>query len=166
MPAMFTCERMNTRLTVKGCARMFIAAQDPANKPKPWESRSACMTCLTGARNAGRAISPVAEQVQALSKVCPRCLRPTDRLIHKRLCVSCYNRQGEVVKGRNAKGGSPRHLLEKLRYVDVAVTVAGQDVEVRHAPGVVGAAEIIVHLSKRAETPMAFGWASFGPGNL
>ena len=164
MPEMFVCERQNTRLTVAGCVRMFNAAHDPVNPPKPWESRAACVTCPIGAAHAGQPVNAMAEPVQLLATVCPRCLRQSDRIINGRHCISCYNRHAEALRGCNGKGSVPR-LCAKLRDVDVAVTVAGE-IEIQTVPRVIGAVELIVAAARHATAPMSFSWPACGPSNI
>lgn len=161
---LFHCQRQNMRLTAAGCARLWRSAQDKGNAPKPWEGRLACVTCPFGAANAGVKVSPVVESVAILSKVCSRCLRLSDRIIEGRLCISCYNRQAEADRGRNAKGGTPR-LCAILHDMDVAV-FSGEGIEITHAGPVLGAAEVIVAFARRAEAITSFGWVAAGPGNI
>lgn len=48
------------------------------------------------------------------------------RLIHGALCLSCYNREREVVVGRNAKGVPPKKAAAILRPWEALITdVAG-----------------------------------------
>ena len=161
---LFTCERQSMRLTARGCSRLWLSAQEKDNQPKPWEGRAACVTCPIGAMNSGQQISPVAESVALLQKICARCLRQGDRIIQGRLCVSCYNRQAEADKGSNAKGGKPR-LCARLREYEVAVA-RGDEIEIVHRGRVTGATEIIMCLARRAEVATSFGWAAAGPGNI
>lgn len=143
------------RLTAPGCSRLWLSAQN--DPPKPWEGRLACVTCPIGAANSGREISPVAEDVAILSKVCPRCFRQSDRLIKGVHCVSCYNRQVEADKGRNRKGTRPR-LCGVLHQEDFAVTQCGRSRYVAHSR-VTSRVEAILTISKHATDIMDFGRA-------
>ena len=162
---LFTCERQKTRLTVAGCRRMWESAHDPERTPHPWESRAACVACPVGAGLAGQRVNPVAEEVRLLATVCPRCFRQSDRIINGRWCVSCYNRHGEALRGRNAKGSTPR-LSARLHDLEVAVSAAGSGVEIRTGHYVTGAAEIIVAAARHAESPLRFGWVASGPADM
>lgn len=42
--------------------------------------------------------------------ICGRCHRIAPRLIRGHICVSCYNREREILLGKNAKGGKPVKL--------------------------------------------------------
>lgn len=165
MPALFTCDRQKARMTVAGCARMFIAAHDPEHKPQPWEGRAACVACPIGAAHAGQPVNAMAEPVQLLATVCPRCLRQSDRIINGRHCISCYNRHAEALRGRNAKGSVPR-LCAQLHDLEIAVSAAGDGIEIRLERHVTGAMEIIVAAARHAESPLSFSWAACGPANL
>jgi hypothetical protein len=143
------------RLTTPGCSRLWLSAQ--ADPPKPWEGRSACVTCPIGAANSGRQISRVAEDIAILSKACPRCLRQTDRLIKGLHCVSCYNRQAEADKGRNRKGTKPR-LCGVLHLQDFEVMQGGQPMYVAKGR-VISKVEAILTVSKHAKDITDFGLA-------
>jgi hypothetical protein len=123
MPAMFDCAKRRMRLTVSGCAKLWTSANDPESRPAKFEGRFACLACPIGAANAGQYISPTAAVVEALRCTCARCLRPSDRIIKARLCISCYNRERELLIGRNAKGRPPRLKLSRLRVVVVEAGV-------------------------------------------
>jgi hypothetical protein len=156
---LFTCERQNMRLTAAGCSRLWLSAQNKDDSPKPWEGRAACVTCSIGAKNSGRTVSPVAEVVALLSKICPRCERLTDRLIRKQLCVSCYNRQCEADRGKNAKGGVPR-LCSALHVQAFGITQADRPAGRSVVVGsVTSRAEAMLSLSKTATGEICFGAA-------
>lgn len=152
------------RLTTAGCSRLWKSARDEENEPKPWEGRFACVACPIGAANSGAQVSPVAASVAILQKICPRCLRQADRIINGKHCVSCYNRQAEAEKGRNAKGSRPR-LCAQLREYEVAIT-RGDEIVIVHFARVTSAREIIVRFARHAEVVTAFGWSAAGPGNI
>jgi hypothetical protein len=160
--AMMDCTSKNLRLTRSGCFRLWRGAQE--DEPSAWEGRSACVACMTGARNAGYAPSPVAHAVRDLQRTCTRCLHPASRLINGRYCVSCYNRHKEALRGRNARGGRPR-ICEILLTVAVTKTV-GRQVGLLVEHNVISAAETMIAAARQAVAPMAFGWAPGGPGDV
>lgn len=136
----FRCERHagGLTLTPAGCARLYQRAKVEARDPscRLWE----CRGCAVGASHAGEpAPAP------APSRACPRCGARAARLIRARagwpVCVSCYNREREVLRGRNARGGRPRLVL-----ATVAVWASAGAVMVRAVTGVV-------------EVAMALGYA-------
>lgn len=69
------------------------------------------------------------------------------------LCISCYNRHREALRGRNAKGTRPG-LADRLHTV--RLEVAGRPVRVE---AVTGRVEAMLALGKRqvAPGPIAFG---------
>lgn len=154
---MMRCDRRGMTLSTAGCAKLWVSANpsDPALRPKPWEGRAACVVCPTGAANAGCTQSPVAAAVEDIRVTCPRCERPTERMIRDRLCVSCYNREREALAGRNAKGGRPR-LCGILHPASVVVIEPAGARVVRVSP-VVSVAEVVIGLARRAVGPTAFG---------
>ena len=161
---LFLCERQRARLTVGACARLWLSANDAERKPHPWEGRHACITCPIGAANAGRPMSPVAAEVMALRTICPRCLCPSDRIIKDLLCISCYNRDAEARRRRNAKGGLPR-LCAMLHSVNVVKQAAGA-LDIISVELALSAGEVIVHQARHAESTLSFGWVAAGPGNI
>lgn len=63
-----------------------------------------------------------------MAKRCVRCGGRVTRLIARGLCPSCSNRQGEVLKGRNAKGIFPKVAAGILRWV-VLLILADETLE-------------------------------------
>ena len=154
--AMMKCLPRSMTLSVPGCARLWISANgSPENRPKPWEGRSACVVCPVGAASAGRTQSPVAGAVDAIRLTCPRCERPAQRLIHGRLCVSCYNRDREARIGKNRKGQPPRKLPGQLHGVGIVITDSTGATRIRQIVATC-AAEVMIGAAQRAT-----GWLSF-----
>jgi hypothetical protein len=104
--SVFHCDRRNVTLTRGGCARLWESAA--AKRPDPWEGRAACVACPVGAAHAGHALAPAAQAIEDIRLICVGCRKPSDRLIKRCYCPSCYNRRLEARRGRNAKGGTPR----------------------------------------------------------
>ena len=98
----FRCTPLRATLSVSSCASRWRGANLDVKRIDPMNR---CGGCRLGAEHAGERVIEVAA-VQA-HRVCSRCLRPSSRLIHGVKCVSCFNRELEVVKGRNAKGLPP-----------------------------------------------------------
>lgn len=91
----FNCEKQRSTLSETSCATQYKRHQNNC-------SGSVCTGCPIGAMHAGEKI------VYGLpEKMCVRCGRTYQRLIHSLLCVSCYNRQRELTIGKNAKGKFP-----------------------------------------------------------
>jgi hypothetical protein len=125
----------------------------------PWEGRAHCVGCPVGAVNAGERIedATAARYEAALRKFCPRCSRPASRLINGRFCVSCYNRDREVARGRNCKGNPPKVVAARLHAVELW---AGNRIEA--FPAVTSRSEAILLAAKHARGP-AFYAPVFSP---
>lgn len=105
----FQCDRLRANLSTDACSGMWKRANDGT------EDREACLRCPLGALHAGEAQASLSPQ--RLAPICARCHRPSRRLIAGMHCVSCYNRERELLRGRNAKGTAPVKLrcLERRR---------------------------------------------------
>lgn len=95
---LFRCETQRLDLTKASCANFHLRRHTVA-----------CARCPIGAHHAGRR----APAETATRNECVRCQRQDGarRLIHGRICVSCFNRQGEVIRGYDRKGNVPRLTL-------------------------------------------------------
>lgn len=146
------CDRRALTLSRDGCAASWRAAE--RKRPDPWEGRWHCRACPVGAAHAGRPQAETAAVVESLQRVCPRCGRRAMRIIQGRLCVSCYNREREVLKGRNAKGGVPQ-LTAVLH--DETVLIVRDGLLFRHTlRRVTGATEAMLTLGKAATGALLF----------
>jgi hypothetical protein len=135
------------------CAKFWRLSNPVA--PPVWEGRHACYQCPAGAARCGQVVDPFVAAHDKLMLVCPRCTNPTDRIINDRLCVSCYNRDLEVQRGRNAKGGRPR-LMGKIGAVSCTV-VHGDQPERRTVQGVTGLIEAAMAAARAASEPVMIG---------
>jgi len=119
---LFTCPNQpgNLRLTKTGCETMFKRAQKADLETEL--SLIPCRECETGSKNANVKIVP------RVQRMCVRCERREFglRLLSDMLCVSCWNRQSEVLKGRNARGCAPLKFkpLNIYDYDDDLIVVA------------------------------------------
>ncbi|WP_454435435.1 hypothetical protein [Thauera mechernichensis] len=93
---LFHCQVQHMDLSREACANFHVR-----------KHTAACARCPIGAHHAGRQAPP-----QHLAEsTCARCEGHASRIIQGRLCVSCFNRQGEVERGRDRKGNAPRLTL-------------------------------------------------------
>jgi hypothetical protein len=99
----FDCTRLHAGLTTSACADMWRQANEGRS-----ERYTACRACPVGATHAG--VSNASRSPIRGALVCARCARGATRLIHSHLCVSCFNREREIIKGRNARGVAPTKL--------------------------------------------------------
>jgi hypothetical protein len=96
----FDCQPYRARLTTKSCADRWRTAQRATGMAAARFER--CRTCPVGAIHAGETVvyySPLYGK-----PVCSRCGRGSLRrmILGATLCISCFNRQNEFIRGRNA----------------------------------------------------------------
>lgn len=118
---MFRCEPRMATLQVSACAQMWREAQ---GRDAP-ERLDRCRTCVVGAKHAGE--GDISRCSLRGSGICARCHRRGLRLVGGHICVSCKNREYEVLKGRNAKGTAPRKHAQL--YPATLRFLAGGDVK-------------------------------------
>lgn len=150
----FRCDRQAMTLTRGGCARLWESLKD--KPPQPFEGRWQCRACPIGAAHAGvaepQAEADTAATEIALEGLCPRCERKGNRLIGGHLCVSCYNRAREIVRGKNRKGNPPKVVQARLAPLTLIVA----DPEAAHTSratifaSVTGGAEAMLTAAKAA----------------
>src|SRR3546814_6998214 len=110
---LFHCEPLHASLTAEACARRHAQQEDYP-----------CADCPTGALHAARLGIRVVRGKTRVSytRPCCRCGRHEFRLIGARLCISCWNREREWIRGRNAKGNPP---TIKLQWYEVRMVAPG-----------------------------------------
>ena len=161
IPVMVKCDRLQMSLTEAGCVRLWKSAQDPENRPQAHEGRHHCLGCPLGAMRAGvdraEEVSAATQAKEAIRPICPRCERPALRIIEKRLCISCYNRDREARVGRNARGGTPG-LAAKL-YDDRISVARGARIEVMAVTRITSRAEAMLRIGRADDDsgPIRFG---------
>lgn len=104
---LFRCESQAATITVKSCLENYrLAKSELRTNYRPHLQH--CAYCPIGACHAG-------EKPRARARtICPRCHRPGPRFVWSSgLCVSCYNRMGEVRRGKNRNGNPPVVLLRR-----------------------------------------------------
>jgi hypothetical protein len=113
----FACNRYGT-MSPEACARNYRSAPDAIRSGR----LEACLGCAIGRRHAGEQVHTVPASATTAARAKPACLRcrrsgreHSSRLIGRMrlirehtICVSCYNREREVLRGKNAKGAPPR----------------------------------------------------------
>ena len=119
---LFTCPYQpgELRLSTSACADQWQRAR--AKKPEAWSALVTCRGCAIGARHAGVsiAVTTAVQLGKELSGRCTRCYQRSNRMIHARLCPSCYNRGREWMIKRNARGCVPVQL-PPLVAVEMAI---------------------------------------------
>lgn len=116
----FRCDRKQANLSISACSTMWNAAQEATGRDA--ERLEVCRACSIGAAHAGKRV--IARSKLYGAAICPRCRRGAIRMINNTRCISCYNREREVLAGRNAKGGVPSKL-RKLYPIEITYAVDG-----------------------------------------
>lgn len=98
----FRCETHRMVLSEAACSANYRRAGENA---KTERAVRLCLGCPIGAGHAVVLASPTPPDK---SMVCCRCHGLSTRLIRGEICVSCYNREREVKKGRNGRGTAPK----------------------------------------------------------
>ena len=145
----FRCERQRATLMRESCAGMWREANHLGH-----DNRATCKRCPIGAEHAGEAMASMSALKGTLT--CARCHRPALRLIHGHVCVSCKNREYELLKGCNAKGTAPVKLraLEPRRMW----FLAGASFTSIQLPRTVDRAELIVAALRDTQERVRFAF--------
>jgi hypothetical protein len=120
----FRCLPYRATLSTTACAQRWREAQRASgNAAARYEK---CRTCPIGAAHSGETVvyySPLYGK-----PICSRCGRGSLRrmILGGTLCISCFNRQNEFLRGKNAKGNRPQIVLER-RTVRYAIEGGGVD---------------------------------------
>lgn len=145
----FDCGRLHATLSTSACADMWRQANEGRS-----ERYSACRACFIGASHAG--VDNATHSPIAGALVCARCTRGCTRLIHANLCVSCFNREREMIRGRNARGVPPTKLAP-LAPRRIFFFANGYPHVVR-SERTTSPAELLVATMRDAIHVVAFGW--------
>lgn len=107
---MFDCPRhVALRIDHRSCGLMWERARKVSRDCT--DSITKCRGCRIGAANAGKPLE-VAPVQQAVERICPRCGNSASKfVIDGTICVSCFNRQREVLIGSNRRGNKPMSSL-------------------------------------------------------
>lgn len=101
----FSCAAHKASLSESRCAAMYQEAK--GIQLGDMHSLEKCIGCPVGAVHAGDKVVQKKESVVGRLTCC-RCHEQASRLVCGGICVSCFNREREVVKGRNGKGCPPK----------------------------------------------------------
>ena len=114
---LFTCPHHtgNLRLTPQACAQYWQRAR----KAEPWDTLRVCRGCEIGAGHAGEPL----RHLDDAHRSCCYCGRTGQRLVAKIVCISCFNRLGELRRGRYRRAAPPG-LANQLRCFRVVLQEA------------------------------------------
>jgi hypothetical protein len=93
----FRCGRLSAEFSVDSCGKRWKACQGKEHLGM------ACYRCPIGAAHADASVT----HAQYQKPECVRCHQLAGKLVRGLLCVSCYNRQQEVLKGQDRRGRVP-----------------------------------------------------------
>jgi len=133
---------------------MWEQANAKGRRQDPCDRLHHCFGCELGATHAG--VEIVRSNHLYGARICSRCHRPSNRLIHGEHCTSCYNRQREVEIGRNGKGTRPvKHA--HLHACRLLVAINGQP-QAKRFERIADTAEAIVSVLRHAQGVVVFGF--------
>lgn len=147
----FACDRYKATLSVNSCADKFRLA----NSGDAFGRHAHCRVCPVGAQHSGAGPDLNLGTLKG-SLTCSRCHRQNGRLIGKRLCISCQNREYEWVKKRNAKGSAPiKH--PPLHRLTIGY-MAGGVLKTHTVERAADVTEMFVDVLRDSEHAPSFGW--------
>lgn len=165
----FRCDHYGT-MAPGGCARNFTEAPEAIKRAR----LEHCIGCAVGQHHVdptAKARKPLPQRTAfAYRKICVRCRRggaaDDNRLIGRMrlvrngtMCVSCYNREREVVHGKNAKGARPKKWRD-LFFVQIGwVADGGLNIENFDHP-VRDRLEAMYTLLRRKDGPRVMAWTA------
>ncbi len=152
----FRCEKLRATLSTRACASLYKQAMSPRGLDHGL--RPQCRGCSIGARHTG-IVPETASTSQFLGQlICSRCQESTRRLIRKSICVSCYNREREVMLGKNAKGGVPINC-RRVSSATLACLIGGvSSIKVRRFDRVSSRLEAVLSMMRMETQALSFGW--------
>lgn len=156
----FHCDRLHANLSTFACSSRW----EKANSDPFRETFTACIKCPIGALHAGKVIEKGTELFG--SRICTRCHRPSDRLIHDLHCPSCYNRQLEFLAGKNAKGTPPVKISKFGGLAHRAFRFRAGDGEARSEVSglTISMVEAVVSLLRITPGRVEFGFSGYCGG--
>lgn len=147
-------------LSVNACAASYQTAMSPAGLREG--RRISCRACPVGAEHAGVPNSVASSSRFLGVKYCSRCHGEANRLIRGSICVSCYNREREVLIGKNAKGGKPIHGKSIGTAIVACVVDSGRKAQVHRMDKVSSRLEAVLSVLRSESTSISFGWVGSG----
>lgn len=154
---MFRCEPMRASISTGACATNWRASHGEGA-----ERLFKCRTCPIGAVHAGETAASLNALRGAL--VCGRCHRASMRLVGKHLCVSCSNREREVIRGFNARGKAPQKH-QGLHRRSLRVLEGGEPLTLRREL-TSGVLELMVMALRDCDKRVVFCWDHKKPAHF
>ncbi len=154
----FWCETLKARLSVETCAQNYKRA---CREGIEWDSvcAIACRRCQVGAIHSDERSYEDSVSRFATNTVCPRCGGRGRRLIRNSICVSCYNREREVLLGRNARGHAP---VKAKRPRPLRLFVVDGDQARLVSMSSLSPVEAAVSILRNSQHRVSFAWTPSG----
>lgn len=147
----FRCEKLSATLGTESCADMWRKAHSGENTAHRYEK---CKGCCIGARHAGEGEASMS--LLFGRRICARCHKLSRRFVYNDICVSCYNRQREWIKGRNARGTKPVKQ-PPLHPVSIAYIVGGE-IQASKAVMSESTVEMVTRILRDSRKEVTFGF--------
>lgn len=154
----FNCPFGMGSLSVVSCAANYRLAMSHQGLKEG--RRITCRACAVGASHAGVAAGCGSVSRFVGSGMCARCHKDASRLIRGTICVGCYNREREVLIGRNAKGNVPSQCRPIYPIALSCIISNGERVEVRLFDRAASLLEVKIATLRTEPKACAFGWVS------
>jgi hypothetical protein len=154
----FDCAAYRAKLSTTACAQRWREAQTVTGHEAYRFDR--CRGCPIGAEHAGEKI--IRYSFLFDSVMCPRCGVGTTRMIGGTRCVSCYNREREFVRGRNAKGTAPKMAPLHRRVIRFAIDAG--PIKTMAVKNSLDTVELIVGALRKTRGRVAFAFNGRSPG--
>ena len=154
----FWCETLKARISVETCANSYRRA---CREGDSWDSvcAIACRRCKIGAIHSDEKPYEGVSRFR-MNTVCPRCGARGRRLIRNSICISCYNREREVLIGRNARGNMP--VKAKKPHSVRLFVVDGEQARLVSMSNAVSAVEAVVTVLRNSPHKVSFAWTPGG----
>jgi hypothetical protein len=156
----FDCLPYRARLSTKSCADRWRQAQHARGDAAARFEK--CQRCPIGAAHAGEAVTYISPLFG--KPICCRCGKASMRrmILRGTLCISCFNRQNEFIRGKNAKGNPPTKMAPlDRRTVRYAVEGAGvETLTLKHSRDM---AELMVAVLRKTRGRIAFSFNGQAP---
>lgn len=154
----FRCERLRAKLSTTACSKLYQQAM--SSRGLETGLRPQCRGCPIGAFHSGKVPEKSSSSRFLGQLICSRCHEHTRRLIRKSICVSCYNREREVMIGRNAKGGAPIHCRQVSSTTLACVIGEETSMKVRRFDRVTSRVEAVLSMMRMEVQSLSFGWVA------
>jgi hypothetical protein len=149
----FRCDRHAATLSTAACTAMYREANH-TDVGQLGNRLFRCRSCPIGASHAREEVAIFSALFG--SDICPRCGKGTTRMIQGRICVSCRNREYELLRGRNAKGTAPVKL-RPLFPINLKFMVNGKQ-RTYYAPMATDITETMVQVLRLTKGRITFGF--------